>query len=204
MAKDNMNEEISALMDGEVDHQRMQQLIRELRNQSDGRDCWAQYHLIGDALRNNLPPHIDRSFVNNISQAIASEDLPAPVAPRPAPQTKPKRPAVAGPWGGFALAASVAAVAYLGVGLITQEDQGAAPRVAVTAPAAPVAPLAQTLPADDIRTVQGQQWNVAQPAVESRLNNYLYSHRNVAGSTAMSPVVLPNARLVVTQPPRGE
>lgn len=203
MAKDNMKEEISALMDGEVDRQQMQQLIRKLRNAPDGRDCWAQYHLIGDALRNNLPLHIDRSFINNISQAIAGEELPAPSVSPLTQEPRTKRSAVAGPWTGFALAASVAAVAYLGVGLITKEEQGVGARVAAIAPA-PVAPLAQTLPPADLRNVQGQQWNVAQPAVESRLNNYLISHRSVAGSTAMSPAVLPNGRLVVTQPPRGE
>lgn len=207
MAKDNVKEEISALMDGEVDPLRMQQLLRELRNDAECCDCWRQYHLIGDALRNNLPPRLKSDFVRNISQAIAQEDLPAAVTPpvnpevRQTPQSK--RPAVANPWTGFALAASVAAVAYLGVGLVTQEEQAGAPRVAATAPA-PVAPLAQSAPAADLRTVQGQQWNVSQPALESRLNNYLLSHRTVAGSTAMSPAVLPNARLVVTQPPRGE
>jgi sigma-E factor negative regulatory protein RseA len=204
MANDNMKEEISALMDGETDAPQMQELIRELRNDPECRDCWEQYHLIGDALRNNLPSDIDRNLVSHISQAIANEDLPAPVKPAASQPEKPKRQAAASPWTGFALAASVAAVAYLGVGMITQEEPGTVPRVATSAPAQ-VAPLARTTPPpSDFRTVQGHQWTVTRPAVESRLNNYLLSHRNVAGSTAMSPAVLPNARLVVSSPRGGE
>jgi len=202
MANDNMKEEISALMDGEADAPQMQQLIRDLRNDPECRDCWEQYHLIGDALRNNLPSRIDRNFVSHISQAIANEDLPAPVKPATSQPAKAKRHAAASPWTGFALAASVAAVAYLGVGMITQEGQGTVPRVASSAPPAQVAPLARTTPPpSDFRTVQDHQWTVTRPAVESRLNNYLLSHRHVAGSTAMSPAVLPNVRLVSS--PRG-
>ncbi len=203
-----MKEEISALMDGEVDYQKMQQYLREMRNDPDQRNCWEQYHLIGDALRNNLPPHLNRSFVNSISEAIAEEDLPAPVAPQVTQTPKTKRQAMINPFSGFAIAASVAAVAYLGVGMITVEEAAGPSMASNTSTVAPVAPVAQnlpqTLPQSGVQTVQGQQWTISQPAVESRLNNYLYSHRNVAGSTAINPVVVPHARLVVNQSPRGE
>ncbi|HHJ80817.1 MAG TPA: anti-sigma factor, partial [Candidatus Tenderia electrophaga] len=73
MAETIMKEEISALMDGEVDEQEMQRSLRDMRNDPEQRDCWEQYHIIGDALRNNLPPTLNRDFVNNVSQAIAKE-----------------------------------------------------------------------------------------------------------------------------------
>lgn len=201
-----MKEEISALMDGEVTEQEMQKCLREMRNDDQQRDCWEQYHLIGDALRNSLPPNLDRSFVNSVSQAIAKEELPAaevtPFKQQPAKKSKSRHP-IANPFTGFALAASVAMVAYVGVGMIAVDEQAAGPRMA-SAPTS-IAPLAQQhLPTlanqADIRTVQGQQWNKAKPAVESKLNNYLYSHRNVAGASAMRPAVIPQARLVVTRP----
>ena len=209
MADHNMKEEISALMDGEIDEQKMQQYLRELRTDSECRSCWEQYHLIGDTLRNNLPLHMNRSFVDGISKAIAEEDLPAPVTtPQETQAPKTKRHAMINPFSGFAIAASVAAVAYLGVGMITVEEAAGPSLANNTSAVAPVAPIAQnlpqTLPQSGVQTVQGQQWTITKPAVESRLNNYLYNHRNVAGSTAINPVVVPHARLVVNQSPRGE
>jgi len=203
-----MKEEISALMDGEVSEQEMQQSLREMRNDPEQRDCWEQYHIIGDALRNNLPPSLNRDFVNNISQAIAKEDLPVPEV-IPSKQkiinTAKRRHAIANPFTGFALAASVAMVAYVGVGMIAVDEQAAGSRMA-SAPTV-VAPSAQQFASNStlqsgVQTVQGQQWNTSKPAVESKLNNYLYSHRNVAG--AVRPTVIPQARLVVTRPINGE
>ncbi len=203
-----MKEEISALMDGEVGEQEMQQSLRDMRNDPEKRDCWEQYHIIGDALRNNLPPNLNRSFVNNISQAIAKEDLPAPeITPlkQKTNNTTKRRHAVANPFTGFALAASVAVVAYVGVGMVAVDEQAAGPRMA-SAPIT-VAPLAQQQLANSslqsgIQTVEGQQWSTSKPALESKLNNYLNSHRNVAG--AVRPAVIPQARLVISRPVYGE
>ena len=44
-------EQISALMDGELDDARAQALCAQLKGE-ESVDCWAAYHLIGDALRN--------------------------------------------------------------------------------------------------------------------------------------------------------
>ena len=200
-----MKEEISALMDGEIDEQKMQQYLRELRADSECRDCWEQYHLIGDALRNNLPSHLDRNFVNSISSVIAKEDLPTPVVSQDPLPPKAKRHTVINPFSGFAIAASVAAVAYLGVGMITVEEAAGPSLASNNSIVAPIAQnLPKVLPQSGIQTVQGQQWTISEPAVESRLNNYLYNHRNVAGSTAINPAVVPHARLVVNQTPSGE
>ncbi len=203
-----MKEEISALMDGEVSEQEMQQSLRDMRNDSEKRACWEQYHIIGDALRNNLPPNLNRSFVNNISQAIAKEDLPVPevtALEQKTSNTAKRRHPVANPFTGFALAASVAVVAYIGVGMIAVDEQAAGPRMA-SAPAIE-APPAQQFASNSklqsgIQTVQAQQWNTSKPALESKLNNYLNSHRNVAG--AVRPTVIPQARLVLSRPVYGE
>ena len=203
-----MKEDISALMDGEVSEQEMQQSLREMRNDPEQRDCWEQYHIIGDALRNNLPPNLNRSFVNSVSQAIAKEDLPAPqVIPliqKTNNSTKLRHP-IANPFTGFALAASVAMVAYLGVGMIAVDEQASGPRLASVPVQTQIATVAsRSMSQSGIRTVQGQQWNTSKPAIESKLNNYLYSHRNIAGPTVMAPVVVPQARLVVSRPVYGK
>ena len=208
MAETKMKEKISALMDGEVDELEMQQLIRELRSNPEHSSCWEQYHVIGDALRNNLSPCLDRSFASSISQAIARENLPATVVSTPPEKSKAKinkRHAIMNPFSGFAIAASVAMVAYLGVGMIAVDEQLAGPSLANTIPqTAPATSVAQSMPQSGFSTVQGQQWNTVQPAVESRLKHYLYNHRNVAGSAAMSPSVMPQARLLIVNPGRGE
>ena len=45
-------EQISALMDGELDEARAQSLCAQLKSE-ESVECWAAYHLIGDALRND-------------------------------------------------------------------------------------------------------------------------------------------------------
>lgn len=208
MAENTMKEKLSALMDGELDQDDMQQSIRELRSDSECRNCWDQYHVIGDALRNNLPPALNKSFAASVSQAIAAEDVPAPVSseaitpavPKPAPQAVDNKAAhpVAKPWMGFAVAASVAAMAYVGVGMINVEEQG--PRLAsVPTPAATVAVAPTTPVTGSIQTVNAQQQNLAQPAAESKLKTYLYSHRDLAGAAPINTQVIPHARLVSGQ-----
>jgi len=197
-------------MDGEVNEQEMQQSLREMRNDPEQRDCWEQYHIIGDALRNNLPSTLNRDFLNNISQTIAKEDLPAPeitTLKQKTSNSSKRRHPIANPFTGFALAASVAMVAYVGVGMIAVDEQAAGSRLAsapsIVAPPAPAQQFASNPSLQSgIQTVQGQQWNTKKPAVESKLNNYLYSHRNVAG--AGRPAVIPQARLVVSRPVNGE
>lgn len=202
MADDNMNEAISALMDGEMDEHEMGRSIRDLHNTPEQRQTWQRYHLIGDALRKNLPTHLDGSFASRVSQAIAAEVSPASSVVEFKPQSKiPPKPrvAVSKPLAGFALAASVAAVAYLGVGMIAMDEQAATPRLASNAP-----PVMQSLPLDGIQTVQGQRWNLATPAVESKLDTYLHDHHTMSSTAAMNNRMLPNVRLVEIKPAQGE
>ena len=203
-----MKQDISALMDGEVSEQEMQQSLRDMRSDPEQRDCWEQYHIIGDALRNNLPPNLNRNFVNSVSQAIGKEELLAPQATvfkQKTSNTTKRRHPISNPFTGFAMAASVAMVAYVGVGMIAVDEQASGPGLASAPVPAQIAPLAsRSMPQLDIQTVQGQQWNTTKPAIESRLNNYLYSHRNVAGPTVMGSAVVPYAHLVVSHPSDGE
>ncbi|MFC1747270.1 sigma-E factor negative regulatory protein [Pseudomonadota bacterium] len=195
MTDNNMKEKISALMDGELDMQGMQSPIRDMRTSEEGKECWEHYHLIGDALRNNLPMHVDTSFAARVSQAIADENPPVTTATpfsfesptQPADQPEPtKRHAVHRPVLGFAMAASVAAVAYLGVGMIAIDEQGFGPSVATVAPTTMLPISKQNVPASGLHTAQGYHWSEAKPAVESRLNSYLQSHQNLAATAAMN------------------
>lgn len=206
MADDKIKEAISALMDGELDEHEVERSIRDLQGVPEQRQAWQRYHLIGDALRKNLPTHLDNSFASRVSQAIAADAAPATSVVEFKPKAKPapaSRAAISKPLTGFALAASVAAVAYLGVGMIAVDEQ-AAPRLASNAPQT-VLPVMQQAPLEGIQTVQGQRWNLATPAVESKLNTYLQDHHTISSATAMNSRMLPNVRLVEIKPPvQGE
>ncbi len=80
-----MREEISVLMDGELDDRAADELIDAMARDRKALETWRTYHLIGDALREK-------------------ESVPAAAARRLRPQPR--------TW--YALAASVAAVALVG------------------------------------------------------------------------------------------
>ncbi len=204
MAEDTMKERISALVDGELDGDDMHRSIRELRNDTEYRECWQQYHMIGDALRNKLPDELNVGFAAGISQAIAGENIPqvesTPFGATDLPHSEklneePVHPVVK-PWMGLAVAASVAVMAYVGVGMINIEEQE--PRLAaVSAPVTEMIAVASV--GATAQTVQGQKWVVAQPAVASKLSPYLYSHRNLTGGASVNAQVISHARLVSGQ-----
>jgi len=174
---DNLDEKVSALVDGELPHEEVDTVFDVLKRNEAKQSCWRHYHLISDALKNNLPDRLPEDFVNRVSQALEAE--PNFVAPpsRPAKTPFHLRPTI-----GFALAASVAAVAFLGLGWNNQVAIESGPAIAVNdvsgVNAASLAPVTvkTTVPAISYTKVHGRQWDVEQPAVISRLNDYLINH----------------------------
>ena len=69
-------EQISALMDGELDEARARTLCAQLKSEESS-DCWAAYHLIGDALRNECLAQ--RGFAQRFAVRLAAE--PTVLAP---------------------------------------------------------------------------------------------------------------------------
>lgn len=207
MADEKMRETLSALVDGEMGGDDIERSIRGLQNEAEQRQVWQRYHLIGDAMRKSLPVHHDGSFANRVSQAVAAEEIPTSTVVEFKPKIQSHKPktSYSRPMAGFALAASVAAVAYLGVGMIAVDEQAAVPRMASNSSPL-VSPVAQSASLDGLQTVQGQRWNVDTPAVESRLNSYLHNHNTntLSSVTAMNTIMLPNVRLAETQSVQGE
>lgn len=198
MAENNIKESISALVDGELNESETHDAIRALRGaDSEQRACWESYHLIGDALRKNVPKQMDTQLLSRINDAIASE-------PPLQQQAKPEQVVVNKffkPVAGFSVAASVAAVAYIGVGMMSVEEVAMGPRLAETAPTILVP--AMTV-ADQSPAASNNQWDVAQPALESRLNLYLSNHQAAAMVTGMNGRMLPHAYVVVEHSARTE
>jgi len=204
---DNLDEKVSALVDGELSHDEVDQLIQALKQDRDTQASWRHFHLISDALKNNLPERLPEDFVRRVSTALESE----PAHFSPPPRRAVKLSSLHAPTVGFALAASVAAVVFLGLGWNTLNQP---PRTAVTPvqtvvaqltpPVTPPAPPAVTPPATPVSTlpestysrVRGRQWDVEQPAVISKLNAYLISHDQYSLPSGVRSGVLPQVRIV--------
>ncbi|GIU27869.1 anti-sigma-E factor RseA [Shewanella colwelliana] len=106
---------VSAAVDGEVD----KQMMAELAADTDSHEQWRDYHIIGDAMRGELPKVLDLDLSANIAAAIENE--PTIIAPKAAPQTDVATKKLANvipmfkQFGQYAIAASVALVAVVGV-----------------------------------------------------------------------------------------
>ncbi len=205
------DEKISALVDGELDKQECQTAVNELLNDDAKRTAWGRYHLIGDTLKRSLPLGIDHGFSSRVMAALDSE----PTVLAPPRQTHSS-------WGqraaGLAVAASVAAVAVLGVQFMYQQD-GQAPtqqlaklptklspiqmqqqKVARAKIQQSIQPSLQSSLRANIQTVT-QTSVLANPPSRltareySRLNKYLVDHNQLASGAVMQGVI-PYARIV--------
>ena len=90
---------------------------------------WENYHLIGDAMRDELPSNVELDLSSAISDAIANE--PTILAPKTRPsigeQVKAKVVQFAKPFGQVAIAASAAGLMVLGVQQNVVENDTAIP-----------------------------------------------------------------------------
>ena len=120
-------EQLSAFMDGELGELQKNQ-VGQMLKETELLGTWRRYHLVSDCLRRSLPEHLDRELAGKVSSSIAGE--PAIVAPARWSRS------LAKPAAGFAIAASVAALAILG---IQQQQQGVPQGI-------PQEPLVQSAP----------------------------------------------------------
>ena len=190
---DNLEEKLSALVDGEMPHEEIDGLVDGLKHDKASQMCWHHYHLISDALKNNLPDKLPVDFVNRISLALESEPLLSTPPRRSYNTHSYLRPTI-----GFALAASVAAVAFIGLGWNTQTGMEQMPTLASnsTNQASNAITTVSTQPTISYTTVHGRQWDVEQPELASKLNDYLINHDQYSAVDGMHNSVLPQVRIV--------
>ena len=175
-------EDLSALIDGE--HAGVaDEVIDRICEDGHLRQTWARYHLISDCLKGQLPEHISMKVGDRIQRALDAEPVILAPKRRVYPYLKPVA--------GFAIAASVAVMAILGIqhnnASLSDRDTG---------------PLAANQPAQGktqqftfapTRLVQHPQ-TVSSDKVNanSRMNSYLVNHneqRSSAGIQGMFPYV---------------
>ncbi len=172
---DQLYEQISAFADGELPENETELLLKRLEREPELRAALVRYHVIGanvreTAMRTTMVRGGSRSFVARVNAAIAADGA------RPAAGARVSMPRWLKPVAGLAVAATVAAVAILGVQwlqLPLQENTVAA----VT----PVTPAASPLVIGDVQ-VTAPSYTVPVPTTDTpilsaaRLTNYVVAH----------------------------
>ncbi|MEO5693215.1 MAG: sigma-E factor negative regulatory protein [Usitatibacter sp.] len=141
-----MTQEISALMDGELEPQEAERAIRACCASSEAADKWEEYNLIGDVLRGNLP-HPTRT-AQRVRDALAAE--PAIISrPKRVYETTVGRIALAA----AASVATVGVVGWMGSQQGGQSSSGSlvakSPGTSNIQPVGNVVPLASTVDMQD-------------------------------------------------------
>lgn len=175
MMTDKINEQISALLDGELSQAESEMLFRRMENDAELRAVWQRYSMIHDAVHREMPEQFDTGFSSRVMAAIESD---AAVA---SDETVAGQPGVirAGinrllkPVAGLAVAASVAAMAIIGLQNIngipgSDED---------------VSIVAGKADPSGFMKVSGTRWEIRQPEVAAKLNGYLVNHNEFSSST---------------------
>ncbi|WP_324059246.1 sigma-E factor negative regulatory protein [Aeromonas caviae] len=178
-------EQLSALMDGDLSEI---EVLNELGTDPALQDTWSRYHLIGDAMRGDLPVNLQLDLSDSIMLAL--EDEPAILAPKPAqpaaPQVQPVGKVI--PFvrrfgqqvGQYAIAASVAAAVIFGVQQYQGKDGVPTSPVLNTIPVGgSAAPVSVHYPQDGSRTGVRQQGLSEQQMQEQRerINAFLRDHQ---------------------------
>lgn len=167
---------VSAAVDGEVD----EQALAELAANKDSHEQWRDYHMIGDAMRGELPKTMNLDLSASIAAAIELEPaILAPAQPK-LEETQVTNKSNVIPmfkqFGQYAIAASVALVAVIGVQNYSQET-------AIDASPLPVLntrPLVGSVTPVSLQTGPVQQnqgfSNVQMKEQRQRINAYIQDH----------------------------
>ncbi|MFQ1999662.1 RseA family anti-sigma factor [Aeromonas veronii] len=183
-------EQISALMDGDLSDA---EVLNELEMDSGLQDTWGRYHLIGDAMRGDLPVNLQLDLSDSIMAAL--EDEPTILAPKPVETAPVLQPVVASvktdsnvvplfrrvgqQLGQYAIAASVAAAVIFGVQHYQGQDGVPANPVLNTIPiGGSAAPVSVHYPQQDGARARQQGLTEQQMQEQrERINAFLRDHQ---------------------------
>lgn len=200
---DDMKQQLSGLMDGEIEGH-AEDTISQLIASPSLRDAWWRYHLISDAMHGNLPESTDRGLAARISADISGETVVFA-------QDRFTAKRFLKPAAGFAIAATVAAVAILGIQHHpASQVQKTAVQVAEKAPVTEKAPpvklnvsrytfpaAAGTAKTRDVKdTVSPRAAHPENFAQNPRLNSYLVNYNEFRSSVNGIQGIIPYARII--------
>lgn len=186
-----IEEQLSALLDSELPVEEEALLLKRLESGTEHRRTLGRYALIGDLIRGTSVNRGMLGLSESVSAAVATEETHATRRTNAS-----GRPGLAKGLAGAAIAASVALLALVNIGVFTGEDKvRPAPSIAQDGGAQPVAPLTE----ESIYTVPppgAQRSNVIAPV---RLTNYLVSHGEYSNSLSRQVM----ASYIVNQVPES-
>jgi sigma-E factor negative regulatory protein RseA len=161
-----MNEELSALVDGESSELERERALRALRNDPAMKATWERYHLVSTAIRRELHMMVSPSVADRV-QARLQDEQPERIG------VWTRTPRLFKAAAGLAIAASVAVVAVLNLAPIQSSITGPLAKSSPTQkPASSVA---------DARPTPSEQ--------QRALNPYLVRHGEVAPAAGMSSML---------------
>ncbi len=110
------SQQVSLLVDGELQEMDRECVVEAMKRDVTLQHRWQNYHLIGDALRKDLPPFHFPQLSDRISAALQNEPTYfLPQTPSVPASNDSRRKILARRWQGWALAASLTAVAVVGI-----------------------------------------------------------------------------------------
>lgn len=175
---DEIREQLSALVDDELDELEHPLLLSRLERDASLRDCLTNYELIGAVLRGE--GNMDTLDISARVQAALHDDEPLHGGKAAA---RSGGPDWLKPLAGLAVAASVAVIALFSVTSLRETEVPQAPLIAAGDNAAPLVARA----ADS----SSEQWD----RIDKRLSGYLVNHNEYAASRGVQGVT-PYVRIV--------
>lgn len=168
----NQNELLSALVDGELQGEELEQVLHLLTKDEQAMQQFQRYQLSSDVLNGHGAVSQNASLSEQISAEISNE-----LAHVLAPERKQSAQIISFPqqfWkqtASLAIAASVGALAVVGV--MSQPQNQLAPLAVIEAPVTATAAYASN------------RWTVGEQEVEDRLNTYLVDHNEYVGEASV-------------------
>lgn len=161
-----MKDQLSALIDGELNIESSEHLITSAKSSGELKSAWASYHLIGDAMRGDTP--LRQDFTSRVMLALEAE--PTVLSTKVSSDSESnatnvttitKNKATYKTSGFWSVAASVAAVMFVGV-VVLQQQMTVSPEQVVlvkterVAPAEALSPIqiAQSVPTEYLQAHQ--------------------------------------------------
>ncbi|WP_186297767.1 sigma-E factor negative regulatory protein [Sedimenticola selenatireducens] len=175
---DNINEQISALLDNELDLTEARNALDYLQGDDSLRQQWDHYHLIGDAMRGeavrlsveSIADRVRAKLDNEAIESSSDHQQPVPISRNPRYRARWLKTA-----GGGLLAASVAAITVIAFPPMSGTVSDVSPQLVVENSLPQIqAPETQAAP---YLVQSSSRWkNLSKPKVESKLNRYLIDH----------------------------
>lgn len=184
----NQQEQLSAMVDGELQGEEFQQALR-WATQAEGQSAWQLYHLVGDVLRSSdLARPANPDFLARLREELATEAPPytcADLHPQPVAVVAPAMEAAANAsvfrWKMVAGLASLAAVAAVGWTSLAALQVPGVPQGATQLVRAPEPAAAAAAPVVAVADAEGGQVMIRDP----RLDELLAAHKQFGSTSAL-------------------